>query len=149
MEFVNIEPSNGVNRFKLEGANTGHARVDAIAGLFEHETPLGTMLSLNQYIRTPEKNSNLNYLSRLMHMTVPAEYTEYKENDALQLLYAEQCSKNGLPIVAVLFGTELDPITKQPIEIPFVQLCAIRGMAPQVALKSMQNVAKMYLAENN
>ncbi len=149
MEFVNLEPSNGVNRFKLEGADNGHAHVDAITGLFEHTTPLGTMLSLNQYICTPEKESNLNYLSRIMHMTVPAKYTEYKENEAQRLWYGERCTKNGLPIVAVLFGTELDSITKQPTDIPFVQLCVIRGMTPHVALKSIQNVAKMYLADNN
>jgi|GEM_PF-6840095 len=148
MEFVNIEPKNGINRFTFEGTSD-RAKTDAIIGLFQRQTPLGTMVFLTQYHFAPYENNELTYLSRILHTTVPTKHTNYEENEAMKLIISEKCTRNGLPIAALLYGREINPVNHQLTDNPFIQLCVIRGMTPQHAIHQMQEVATNYLAANN
>ncbi|MFH0749873.1 MAG: hypothetical protein V1917_03090 [Candidatus Gottesmanbacteria bacterium] len=149
MEFINISPQNGVNRFRLEGDHAKTAYVDTVTGLFQFNRTSFSKISLQIYLDQPKQHTELECYSKIIHLTIPHKLELYPQDEELEGKYRYQHIRNGLPIAALLFGNERDPLDGHVTESPFIQLCVIRGISPVAALKDMQTIAQLYLAKNN
>jgi hypothetical protein len=149
MEFVNKTPLEGVNRFRLQGEDNQTAYVDSVVGLFQFTKNSTPMHSLYTYLEQPQQHTVLENYSKILHITVPRKYELYPQDEKDQAKFMDNCNRNGLPIAALLFGNVRDPLDNHITASPFVQLCVIRGMSPNDAIKEMQYIARQYIAESN